>query len=133
MKTGARSFGNGPRDGGLSSALMQAFRDAGMEVIYTGRYQSPEGVAQAAVAEDVDIVALSDHCGSMPIIARAVKAALADQKAEDIKMIAGGLISPQDKDILEAMGVTGNYSAGTPVQTAVDHVKALMQKAPSKV
>jgi len=106
--------------------LMQAFRDAGMEVIYTGRYQSPEGVARAAVAEDVDIVALSDHCGSMPIIAGAVKAALAAKNAEEIKIIAGGLISAQDRTVLEEMGVTGNYSAGTPVQAAVDHVKALM-------
>ena len=107
--------------------LMSAFRDAGMEAIYTGRYQSPEGVAAAAVAEDVDILALSDHTGSMPIIADAIQKALKDQGADDIHIIAGGLISPQDKEKLEKMGVTGNYTAGTPVEDVVEYVRGLMK------
>ncbi|MBU2550419.1 MAG: cobalamin-dependent protein [Proteobacteria bacterium] len=107
--------------------LMSAFRDAGMEAIYTGRYQSPEGVAAAAVAEAVDILALSDHTGSMPIIAAAIQKALKDKGADDIRVIAGGLISPRDKETLEKMGVRGNYSAGTPVEEVVEFVKDLMK------
>lgn len=45
--------------------LLTSLRDEGMEVIYTGRYQTPAGVAHVAASEDVDIIALSDHTGSL--------------------------------------------------------------------
>ncbi|GAG09477.1 unnamed protein product, partial [marine sediment metagenome] len=106
--------------------LLHMFRDAGMEVIYTGRYQSPEGVANAAVAEDVDVIALSDHTGSMPIIAAAVLEALKRLDAIDIHILAGGLVSPEDADVLEGMGVSGNYGPGTPLDLIVDHVRRLV-------
>ncbi len=107
--------------------LLHMFRDAGMEVIYTGRYQSPEGVANAAVAEDVDVIALSDHTGSMPIIAAAVLEALKRLDAIDIHILAGGLVSPEDADVLEGMGVSGNYGPGTPLDLIVDHVRRLVE------
>jgi methylmalonyl-CoA mutase C-terminal domain/subunit len=107
--------------------LLHRFRDAGMEVIYTGRYQSPEGVANAAVAEDVDVIALSDHTGSMPIIAAAVLEALKRLDATDIHILAGGLVSPEDAEVLEGMGVSGNYGPGTPLDLIVDHVRRLVE------
>lgn len=107
--------------------LLHRFRDAGMEVIYTGRYQSPEGVANAAVAEDVDVIALSDHTGSMRIIAAAVLEALERLEAADIHILAGGLISPEDAEALEGMGVSGNYGPGTPLDLIVDHVRRLVK------
>ncbi len=107
--------------------LLHMFRDAGMEVIYTGRYQSPEGVANAAVAEDVDVIALSDHTGSMPIIAAAVLEALKRLDAIDIHILAGGLVSPEDAEVLEGMGVSGNYGPGTPLDLIVDHVRRLVK------
>jgi len=103
--------------------LISAFRDAGFEVIYTGRYATPDGVAKTAVDEDVDVVALSDHTGSMPIIAESVVKALKEQDAGDIPVISGGLILPDDRPVLEKMGVTGNYGPGTPLSEIVDHVK----------
>lgn len=107
--------------------LLHMFRDAGMEVIYTGRYQSPEGVANAAVAEDVDVIALSDHTGSMPIIAAAVLEALKRLDAIDIHILAGGLVSPEDAEVLEGMGVSGNYGPGTSLDLIVDHVRRLVE------
>ena len=106
--------------------LLQAFREAGFEAIYTGRYQTPEGVARAALTEDVDIIALSDHTGSMPIIADSVQKALKNLEAADIHIMAGGLITPADKKKLDEMGVTGNYGAGAKVEDVVDHVKKIM-------
>jgi methylmalonyl-CoA mutase C-terminal domain/subunit len=108
--------------------LMHAFRDAGMEAVYTGRYQSPESVARAAVAEAVDVIALSDHTGSMPIIAGDVLKALIELGTTDIRIIAGGLILPQDLPELEKLGVSGNYGPGTPLDRIVAHVKSLTEK-----
>lgn len=109
--------------------LLNAFRDAGMEVIYTGRYQSSEGVAKAAVEEDVDIIALSDHTGSLPIIAASVLEALRELNATDIHVMAGGLISTGDHEVLSRMGVLGNYGPGTPLDLIVDHINKLIQNS----
>ena len=107
--------------------LLYTFRDAGMEAIYTGRYQTAEAVASAAIAEDVDVIALSDHTGSMPIIAASVLDALKSRNAADIQVMAGGLLSPADVGALEAMGISGNYGPGTPVERIVEHVEELVR------
>ncbi|MEW6554254.1 MAG: cobalamin-dependent protein [Actinomycetota bacterium] len=108
--------------------LSRALRDAGMEVIYTGRYQTPEGVASAAVSEDVDVIALSDHTGSLPIIAGQVTDALKAQGAAQIPIAAGGLLTPDDVRALEGLGVSGNYGPGTPIETIVEHFKELARE-----
>lgn len=103
--------------------LLTSLRDQGMEVIYTGRYQNPKGVAAAAVSEDVDCIALSDHTGSLPIIAGAVLQQLQLLGVTDMKLIAGGLLTPGDISELEKMGVTGNYGPGTPMEVIIDHIR----------
>jgi len=109
--------------------LVTSLRDAGMEVIYTGRYQTPAGVANAAVSEDADVIALSDHTGSLPIIAEGVIDELKKLDAADIPIIAGGLISPADVRALEDMGVTGNLGPGTPIETIIEHINTLVQSS----
>jgi methylmalonyl-CoA mutase C-terminal domain/subunit len=109
--------------------LLYTFRDAGMETIYTGRYQTPEAVVTAAVDEGVDVIALSDHTGSMPIIAESVLEELKKRDAMDIRIMTGGLISPEDAKVLDKMGVSGNYGPGTPLDLIVQHVKELVKKA----
>lgn len=106
--------------------LLNVFKDAGMEVIYTGRYQSPEAIANAAITEDVDIIAISDQTGSLPIIFRDVIAELKAKNATDIKLMAGGLLSAEDVVDLEKMGVTGNYGPGTDTDEIVNHVRKIM-------
>ena len=108
--------------------LLYTFRDAGMEAIYTGRYQTAAAVAAAAIAEDVDVIALSDHTGSMPIIAASVLDALQERKAADIRVMAGGLLSPEDITELEGLGISGNYGPGTPLDLVVEHVEELVRR-----
>ncbi len=103
--------------------LISAFRDAGFDVIYSGRYATPEGVAKTAVQEDVNVLALSDHTGSMPIVAESVLKALRENGGEEIPVISGGLILSSDRPVLEGMGVTGNFGPGTPLNAIIEHVK----------
>ena len=105
--------------------LLTTLRDEGMEAIYTGRYQTPKGVANAAVSEDVDVIALSDHTGSLPIIAESVIAELKKFGVTDMPIIAGGLLTPHDIRELEKMGVTGNYGPGTPMETILEHIRSV--------
>lgn len=107
--------------------LLTSLRDAGMEVIYTGRYQTPKGVAIAAVSEDVDVIALSDHTGSLPIIAEAVLAELKKRDVTNFHVIAGGLLTHEDAKVLGKMGVTGNYGPGTPIEVIVNHIQNLVK------
>lgn len=103
--------------------LARAFRDAGMEVIYLGRYQTAEAVAKTAVDEDASVIALSDHTGSMRYIAKETVDALKKFGGSDIPVIAGGLIPKKDLPYLQRLGVTGNYGPGTPLETVIDHIR----------
>jgi methylmalonyl-CoA mutase C-terminal domain/subunit len=101
--------------------LCQSFRDAGMEVIYTGPYQMPEMIVNTAVQEDVDIIALSSLSWSSTADFTDVMAVI---KARDlnIPVVGGGLIPEEDKAFLESIGVRGNYGPGTPLQKIIDLV-----------
>jgi methylmalonyl-CoA mutase C-terminal domain/subunit len=107
--------------------LARALRDAGMEVIYTGRYQTPEAVARTAVDEGADVIALSDHTGSMRLIAADVLEALKKHDGAGIHVVAGGLIPRKDLRALREMGVTGNYGPGTPLDVIVSHISSLVE------
>jgi len=111
--------------------LARAFRDAGMEVIYLGRFQTADAVAKTAVDEDASVIALSDHTGSMRYIAVDVVAALKKYGGTDIPVIAGGLIARRDLPFLEKLGVTGNFGPGTPLPVVIDHIRKTVEKGDS--
>jgi methylmalonyl-CoA mutase C-terminal domain/subunit len=116
-----------PHDRGIL-ALVKAFRDAGMEAIFLGKFMSAEEVVRIAIDEGADVIALSDHCGVMRVIATDVMALLEKYEATDICVVAGGVIEDEDKPILEDMGVTGNYTAGTPFEVIVDHIEGRVRR-----
>jgi methylmalonyl-CoA mutase C-terminal domain/subunit len=102
--------------------LCRAFRDAGMEVIYSGLFATPEQVARMAIDEDVDAVAMSllngAHLTLFPKVAKLLK----EYGRDDIVLVGGGVIPEKDKKILEEQGITGNFGPGTPLQTIIDHI-----------
>lgn len=93
-----------------------------MEVIYAGLLASPDQVAQMAVDEDVDVVAMSllngAHMTAFPKVAKSLK----DKNAGDILLVGGGIIPDEDKPKLEKLGVSGNFGPGTPLKTIVNHI-----------
>lgn len=107
--------------------LCRAFRDAGMEVIYTGFLATPEQVAQMAIDEDVDVVAMSllngAHMTAFPKVARLIR----EKGGDDILLVGGGIIPDEDKPVLEKHGITGNYGPGTPLKTIIDHVEKIVR------
>ena len=112
--------------------LCRAFRDAGMEVIYTGLLATPEQVAQMAIDEDVDVVAMSllngAHMTAFPKVAKLVR----DKGGDDILLVGGGIIPDDDKPRLEKLGITGNYGPGTPLKTIIEHVEKIVRERDSK-
>jgi len=99
-----------------------------MEVIYAGLLASPQEVAQMAIDEDVDVVALSllngAHMTAFPKVAQMLR----KKHASDILLVGGGIIPDEDKPKLEKLGITGNFGPGTSLKTIVDHIVARVQK-----
>jgi len=108
--------------------LCRALRDAGMEVIYTGRYQSSEMIVNAAIAEDVDVVALSSLGMSQRTFFPEVAQLLKERGAGDICVVGGGIIAEADKPTIQEAGVSGLYGPGTPLREIIDHIERRVKK-----
>ncbi len=108
--------------------LCRVFRDAGMEVIYTGRYQTSEMIVNSAVAEDVDVVALSSLGWSQKAYYTEIAQMLKEKGAGDICVVGGGIIAEVDKPDILAAGVTGLYGPGTPVHEIIEHIVQRVKK-----
>ena len=102
--------------------LCRAFRDAGMEVIYSGLFATPDKVARMAEDEDVDAVALSLLNGAHNVLFPRVVGALREKGMDDVLVVGGGVIPAGDKDGLEKAGVSGVFGPGTPLPRIIEHV-----------
>ncbi|HZE79203.1 MAG TPA: cobalamin B12-binding domain-containing protein [Nitrososphaeraceae archaeon] len=109
--------------------ICRSLRDAGMEVIYSGLFCTPEQVAKTAIDEDVDAVAMSLLNGAHLALFPKVGRLLREKGAKDILLVGGGIIPESDKRILENQGITGNFGPGTPLSTIIDHIKKNIGKS----
>ena len=108
--------------------LCQGFRDAGMEVIYSGLFATPNRIAQIAEDEDVDAVALSLLNGAHRTLFPRVVKELKKKGIKDVLVVGGGTIPEEDKKALEKSGVTGNFGPGTSLDDVISHIKKGVSK-----
>lgn len=85
-------------------------RDCGMEVVYEGIRLTPAEIVNAAIEEDVHIVGLSILSGSHVALLKDVMDRLRKEGADDIPVVVGGIIPPEDETALKAMGVAAVYT-----------------------
>ena len=107
-----------------AKVIARALRDAGMEVIYTGLRQTPEMIVNAALQEDADVIGLSILSGAHMHICPKVMSLLAAQGLNDVLVVVGGIIPDQDLPKMHAIGITGVFIPGTPMQAIVDFINA---------
>lgn len=104
--------------------VARLLRDAGMEVVYTGLFQTPETVASAAIQEDVDVVGLSmlsgAHLTLAPLVVEALRA-----RGSDIPVVLGGIVPPQDEQELRAAGVAAVFGPGASSESIVSTISAV--------
>ena len=102
--------------------LCRGFRDAGMEVIYSGLFATPNRIAQIAEDEDVDAVALSLLNGAHRTLFPRVVKELKKRGIKDVLIVGGGTIPDEDKKALEKSGATGNFGPGTSLDDVISHI-----------
>ena len=102
--------------------LARAFRDSGMEVIYLGLRQTPEMIVNAAIQEDVDVIALSILSGAHMTIFSNVVELLKNENINDILITGGGIIPDKDMETLSKMGVGKLFGPGTPVDDSLQYI-----------
>jgi ethylmalonyl-CoA mutase len=85
-------------------------RDAGMEVVYEGIRLTPAEIVNAALEEGVHVVGLSILSGSHVALAQDVVARMRQAGLDDVPVVVGGIIPPQDAQLLEAAGVAAVYT-----------------------
>jgi len=107
-----------------AKVVARALRDAGMEVIYTGLRQTPEGIAQAALDEDVDVVGLSSLSGAHRVLFPRVVEELRKRGLDNVVVIAGGVIPAGDVPALQAAGIAAVFGPGSPTSAIVDYIRA---------
>mgnify|MGYP000874964196 FL=1 len=105
-----------------AKVIARAYRDAGMEVIYSGLHRTPEELARMAVEEDVDVIACSilsgAHATLLPRVVECLKKEK-DSDTLDVLILAGGIIPAEDVEPLTQKGVDAVFGPGTSTQDIV--------------
>ncbi|MBP2640936.1 MAG: cobalamin B12-binding domain protein [Firmicutes bacterium] len=107
-----------------AKVVARALRDAGFEVIYTGLRQTPELITEAALQEDVNVIALSLLSGAHNTIFPKVLELMKAKKMDDVLLIGGGVIPDADIPGLKAAGVAEVFTPGTPTSDIIEFIKA---------
>ena len=106
-----------------AKVIARALRDAGMEVIYTGIRQTPQMIVQAAVQEDVHVLGLSILSGAHLEILPEIMRLLQEEEMDDVKVLLGGIIPEQDREILLEMGISAVFGPGTSTSEIVEFIQ----------
>ena len=104
-----------------SIVVARALRDAGMEVIYLGN-QMPENIVATAIQEDADVVGLSTLSGNHMVLAPEVVRILREKGMDEVEVILGGAIPPDDIPRLKEAGIAEVFGPGTYLKNIVDFI-----------
>lgn len=112
--------------------VARCLRDAGMDVIYTGLHRTPEQVVMAAIQEDVDILGVSILSGAHMSVVPKVLDLLKEQGADDIIIVAGGVIPDEDVAQLKRLGVQDILLQDTSPDVIVETMRRLVAERPPR-
>jgi methylmalonyl-CoA mutase len=111
-----------------AKVIATAFADIGFDVDVGPLFQTPEEAARQAVENDVHVVGVSSQAAGHKTLVPALIAALRQEGADDVLVICGGVIPPQDYDFLKAAGVAAIFGPGTNIPAAASEILRLIEK-----
>lgn len=106
--------------------VARTLRDAGMDVVYSGLHRTPEEVVNTAIQEDVDVLGVSLLSGVQLTVFPKLFRLLNERGADDIIVIAGGVMPAEDVAAIKQMGVREVLLQDTPPQAIVDTLTRLV-------
>ena len=108
--------------------VTRALRDAGMEVIFMGAFQTPEKVIRTAIEEDADVIGLSFLSGEQLTHTPKVINLLRDKNITDVLVILGGVFPRQDIPKLKEMGVDEIFISGASMENIIKYINENVRK-----
>jgi methylmalonyl-CoA mutase len=115
-----------------AKVIATAFADIGFDVDVGPLFQTPEEAARQAVENDVHVVGVSSQAAGHKTLVPDLVAALRKEGAQDVLVICGGVIPPQDYDFLKAAGVAAIYGPGTNIPAAAAEILAFLRQRNQK-
>jgi len=109
--------------------VARALRDAGMEVIYTGLWQTADDVVRAVEDEDADVLGVSILSGAHLTLVPTLVEALRRRGLDRVKLIVGGIIPDADIAKLEVLGVAKVFTPGAPLPEIAEFIRASVSSA----
>ena len=106
--------------------IAKMLRDNGMEVIYTGCFNTPETIVATAIEEDADVIGISSHSWEYLYYMPELLALLAQQDLDIPVILGGSVITEQDARKMLDLGVAAVFGSGALVTDMVDTVRRLM-------
>jgi len=115
-----------------AKVICRSLRDAGFEVIYTGLRRTPEEIINTAIQEDVDVIGLSILSGAHNVLFPKIMGLLKEKGADDVAVIAGGIIPDQDISGLEKIGISKVFLPGSSTDEIVGWIEKNVRKDSSE-
>ncbi|MGH9536140.1 MAG: cobalamin B12-binding domain-containing protein [Terriglobales bacterium] len=114
-----------------AKVVARALRDAGMEVVYTGLRQTPEMIVSAALQEDVDCIGLSILSGAHNAIVPRLMELLRAAGLNDVLVVVGGIVPPEDAEALSREGVGAVFPPGSSLEAITRYIRGHVRPTPS--
>ncbi len=110
-----------------AKVIATAFADLGFDVDIGPLFQTPEEAAREAIENDVHVIGVSSQAAGHKTLVPALVKALGEQGAQDILVVVGGVIPPQDYEFLRAAGVAAIFGPGTNIPLAASEILKLIK------
>ena len=111
-----------------AKVIATAFADIGFDVDIGPLFQTPDEAVREAIENDVHVIGISSQAAGHKTLVPQVIEELKKENAEDIIVICGGVIPPQDYDSMLALGVSAVFGPGTNILLAAHEVLDLIRK-----
>ena len=108
-------------------AVARMLRDAGMEVIYLGRFGTPELVVHAALEDGVDVIGLSCHSWEYLYYLDELFELLRSRELDVPVVVGGSVLSQGDEDEIQAKGVAATFGPGSDPGEMVRRIRSLAE------
>ena len=110
-----------------AKVLVLGLQEEGMEVSYTGLRQTPEGVVDAAIQSDVDVIGLSSMAGGHNHYFPKVVELLKERGAAQKLVIGGGIVPADDIPELEKKGIKKIFGPGARIKDIADFIRETLK------